>query len=80
VKIEANRVKHIREHQAELEVAQYDGLMYYVSNPTERENKKVNTIHIRPSSFIGSPRAMKQAYQDAMSISSKFGKPTFFLT
>jgi hypothetical protein len=80
VKIEANRVKYIREHQAELRVAQYDGLMDYVSNRAERENKTVGTIHILPSSFIGSPRAMKQSYQDAMSICSKFGKPTYFLT
>jgi hypothetical protein len=80
VKNEANRVKYIREHQAELRVAQYDGLLDYVSNRAERENRTVGTIHILPSSFIGTPRAMKQSYQDAMSICSKFGKPTFFLT
>ena len=80
VKIEANRVKYIREHQAELRVAQYNGLMDYVNNRAEIENCTVGSIYILPSSFIGSPRAMKQAYQDAMSICGKFGKPTFFLT
>jgi hypothetical protein len=81
LKIEANRVNYIREHQAELRVAQYDGLMDYVTNRAERENKTVGTIHILPSSFIGSPRAMKQSFQGAMSICSKYGnKPTFFLT
>ncbi|XP_046452737.1 uncharacterized protein LOC124200510 [Daphnia pulex] len=29
---------------------------------------------------IRSPRAMKQGYQDAMAICSRFGKPTYFLT
>ncbi|KZS02174.1 Uncharacterized protein APZ42_000890, partial [Daphnia magna] len=38
VKIEANRVKYIREHQAELHVAQYDGLLDYLHNRAEREN------------------------------------------
>ncbi|XP_057376187.1 uncharacterized protein LOC130697273 [Daphnia carinata] len=80
VKIEANRVKYIREHQAELHVAQYDGLLDYINNRAERENLTVGSFHVLPSSFIGSPRAMKQAYQDAMAICGKFGKPIFFLT
>ncbi|XP_045023162.1 uncharacterized protein LOC123467195 [Daphnia magna] len=80
VKIEANRVKYIREHQAELHVAQYDGLLDYLHNRAERENFTVGSYHVLPSSFIGSPRAMKQAYQDAMAICGKFGKPVFFLT
>ncbi|KZS04859.1 ATP-dependent Helicase-like protein [Daphnia magna] len=37
VKIEANRVKYIREHQAELHVAQYDGLLDYLHNRAERK-------------------------------------------
>ena len=38
VKIEENRVKYIREHQAELRVAKYNGLMNYVNNRAENEN------------------------------------------
>ncbi|KZR99990.1 ATP-dependent Helicase-like protein [Daphnia magna] len=76
-RIEANRVKYIREHQAELHVAQYDGLLDYLLNRAEREN--LTSYHVLPSSFIGNPRAMKQAYQDAMAICGKFGKPVFFL-
>nr|CAH0113273.1 unnamed protein product [Daphnia galeata] len=79
-KIEANRLKYIRENQAELHVAQYNGLMDYINNRAERQNTQVGTVYILPSSFIGSPRAMKQSYQDAMAICGKFGKPTFFLT
>ncbi|KZS10733.1 Uncharacterized protein APZ42_024749 [Daphnia magna] len=75
VKIEANRVKYIREHQVEFHVAQYNGLLDYTNNRAERKNMTVGSYHVLPSSFIGSPRAMKQAYQDAMVICGKFGKP-----
>jgi len=74
VKIEANRVKYIREHQAELHVAQYSGLIDYIANRAEMENVTVGSIHILPSSFVGSLRAMKQAYQDSMAICGKFGQ------
>jgi len=80
VKIEANRIKYIQEHQADLQVAQYNGLMDFVHNCTERENAAVGSVYVLPYSFIGSPRAMKQSYQDAMTICGKHGKPTFFLT
>ncbi|KZS19466.1 ATP-dependent DNA helicase PIF1 [Daphnia magna] len=80
VEMEANRVKYIREHQAELHVAQLDRLLDYINNRAERENLMFGSFHVLPSSFIESPRAMKQAYQDAMAICGKFGKPVFFLT
>jgi hypothetical protein len=72
VKIEANRINFIKKHQA--------GLMDYVNNRAERENATIGSVHILHSSLIGSPRSMKQAYQDAMAICGKQGKPTFFLT
>ena len=80
VKTKGNRLKYIREHQADLHVSQYNGLTDYLNNRAERENYTVGTICILPSSFIGSPRAMMQAYQDAMAICGKYGKPTYFLT
>jgi hypothetical protein len=66
--------------RADLQVPQYNGLMDNVHYRAERENAAVGSVYILPSSFIGSPRAMKQAYQDAMAICGKHGKPTFFLT
>ena len=80
VKTEGNRLKYIREHQADLHVAQYNRLADYLNNRAERENHTVGTICILPSSLKGSPRAMMQAYQDAMAICGKYGKPTYFLT
>jgi hypothetical protein len=54
--------------------------MDFLNNRAERENITVGMTYILPSSFIGSPRFIQQAYQDSMAICAKFGKPTFFLT
>ena len=58
----------------------WDATMPTHNNRAEREHLTVGQVIVLPSSFIGSPRAMKQAYQDAMTICGKFGKSTFFLT
>jgi hypothetical protein len=54
--------------------------MDFLNNRAERENITVGMTYILPSSFIGSPRFIQQAYQDSMAICAKFGKPTFFVT
>lgn len=69
-----------RKNPAELHVAQYSSIMDYINNRTEKQNVGVGSIYILPSSFIGSPRALKQSYQDTMAICDKFGKPTLFFT
>ncbi|KAI9560470.1 hypothetical protein GHT06_014493 [Daphnia sinensis] len=88
VKIEANRVKYLQTHQPDLHVVQYNGLMDYLNTRAERENMTVGTI-ILLTSFIGSPKAMKEGNQDkgprrkrqrAMAFCGQFGKLTFFLT
>jgi hypothetical protein len=48
VKIEANRVKYIREHQTDLHVAQYSGLLDYINNRAERENLTVGQVIVLP--------------------------------
>ena len=80
IKTEGNRLKYLQEHQADLHVAKYNGLMDFLNSRAERENLTVGMTYILPSSFIGSPRFMQQAYQDSMAICAKFGKPTFFVT
>jgi hypothetical protein len=47
---------------------------------TETEGLKAGKMFILPSSFSGSPRAMQQNYQDAMSIVRKNVKPDLFIT
>jgi hypothetical protein len=80
IKTEGNRLKYLQEHRADLHVAKYNGLMDFLNSRAERENLTVGMTYILPSSFIGSPRFMQQAYQDSMAICAKFGKPTFFVT
>src|SRR6266581_2467165 len=54
--------------------------MDHMNNISETQNVKVGKPVILPSSFIGSPRAMQQNYQDAMALVRKYGKPDYFIT
>ncbi len=80
VKMEGNRLNYIRTKQKQLRAELYQGLMDHVHSRAEDLNLTPGKIIILPSSYPGSPRAMQQNYQDAMSIVSKFGKPDVFLT
>ena len=65
VKIESNRLKYLREHQSDLHVARYQGLADYLNNRADMSEFTIGNVYILPSSFIGSPRAMKKAYQES---------------
>lgn len=80
VKTEANRLHYIETHQKELNAASYSGLNDFLYNKAQKAGAVVGEKVILPSFFVGSPRAMNQGYQDAMSICGKYGKPTYFTT
>lgn len=80
VKMEANRLKWIRDHQKELRAESYQGLMDFLHSKAAQEGLSVGKLVILPSTFIGSARNMQQNYQDAMAIVRKFGKPDLFIT
>ena len=80
VKMESNNLKYIKNHQQNLRVAHYKGLTDYVQRRSAQTGTQFGIPIILPSSFIGSPRAMHQNYQDAMAIVAKFGRPTYFIT
>jgi hypothetical protein len=80
VKIEGNRLNYIRMNQQNLRIENYRGLMDHVHNMTETEDLKAGKMFILASSFSGSPRAMQQNNQNAMSIVRKNGKPDLFIT
>ena len=65
VKIESNRLKYLREHQSDHHVARYQGLADYLNNRADMSEFTIGNVYILPSSFIGSPRAMKKAYQES---------------
>ena len=80
VKIEVNWLHFIENHQKELNFASYSGLNDFLYNKAEKAGAVVGEKVILPSSCVDSPRAMKQGYQDAMSICGKYGKPTYLTT
>ncbi|KAF2356072.1 Helitron helicase-like domain [Trinorchestia longiramus] len=78
VKVEGCRLNFIKNHQAQLRVALYSGLMDYLDR--QNDNQQPGVPVILPSTLTGSLRNMQQAYQDAMAIVCKFRKPDIFLT
>ena len=80
VKTESERLSYLRRNQSQLRVEHYQGLMDHINKQAIETERTLGRIVILPSSFQGSPRAMNQNYQDAMSIVAHFGKPDLFLT
>lgn len=80
VKTERNRLDYIEANQHTLRRDSYTGLTDYLRTVAEEENRDVGSIYILPSTFTGSERYMRQAYQDAMAIVRKYGKPCLFIT
>ncbi|OAD80295.1 hypothetical protein PHYBLDRAFT_137847 [Phycomyces blakesleeanus NRRL 1555(-)] len=79
VKVEHNRLHYINANQDRLRVDIYSGIQDAISlNDNDIANIRKKVILL--SSFIGSPRHMRQLYQDAMSIVHHFGKPDLFIT
>jgi hypothetical protein len=76
LQVEGNNLNFIRQNQKKLRVDYYKGLIDFVACGTSNTAKPV----ILPSTFQGSPRNMRERYQDAMAIVTKFGKPDLFIT
>ncbi|XP_057310488.1 uncharacterized protein LOC130648452 [Hydractinia symbiolongicarpus] len=79
-KVEGQRLDFIRRNQAQLRAESYQGLVDHLSIRADERQLNPGRIIILPSSFQGSPRAMRQNYMDAMAIVAKYGKPDLFLT
>jgi len=80
VRIEANTLNWIKFNQKKLRAESYLGLVDYVAGLCDQHLSKLGKLVILPSSFQGSPRAMHQNYQDAMSIVSCHSNPDLFIT
>jgi hypothetical protein len=74
--VERSRTNYLHHNQDKLKVKNYKGLVESLENENDLAGKKV----VLPSSFIGSPRAMSQLYQDAMAICRVHGPPLLFIT
>lgn len=80
IRVESGRLYFIQQQQSLFRVELYQGLMDHIQSEANLSGLAPGKIVILPSSFQGSPRAMQQNYQDAMTIVSQFGRPDLFLT
>ncbi|KIH45089.1 hypothetical protein ANCDUO_24875, partial [Ancylostoma duodenale] len=79
VKIEQNRLKYIRQNQAQLRADTYRGLQDFIMADLSDQGPPGRNI-VSPATYTGSPRDMIAKYQDAMSIVARYGKPDLFIT
>ncbi|XP_052901555.1 uncharacterized protein LOC128309213 [Anopheles moucheti] len=95
-KMEIQRLKYLREHQAQLRTEAYAGFMDLagaegtiadlqpnnmpVEVPQPSNLSRTGTRVILGPSFVGSNRYMQAQYQDAMAIVRALGKPDLFVT
>ncbi|XP_065671756.1 uncharacterized protein LOC136089633 [Hydra vulgaris] len=74
VKIEGQRLAFIRNNQNKLRSEQYDALREHVNNIANERNVRPGRVVILPSSYVESPRAIKENFEDAMAIIKKYGQ------
>jgi hypothetical protein len=78
--IEQNRLKWISENQPKLRAEKYSSLRQVVAEHPEANADDIGHRVVLPSSFSGSPRQMRELYQDAMAVVRYYGKPDLFIT
>jgi PIF1-like helicase/Helitron helicase-like domain at N-terminus len=80
VKAESSRLAYIRQHQADLRVDNYVGLLDAMRHRGVETNAPLGKMVILPSSFYGGERQMRKSYHDALAIMRHFGRPDLFIT
>lgn len=78
-KIEQDNLTWVYTNQTKLKAERYRGLLDALAE-NDTDLRTLGRRVVLPSTFIGSPRHMKQLYQDAISIVSRYGKPDLFIT
>ena len=76
IAIESERLDWVRQHQTQIRADLYKEVNDAIA---AKEVRNVGHV-VLPSSYTGSPRHMKQQYEDAMAIVRHFGKPDLFIT
>ena len=79
LKVESGRLNWQRNNQNTLRADLYRGLQDAVE-AGDNDMRTLGRRVVLSSSFIGGPRAMRQLYQDAMSVVTRHGKPDLFIT
>lgn len=81
VTVEQERVNFDAKNQNKLHASLYSGLLDAVH--AEDDNVELHNLGKRvilPSSYVGGPRYMQQAYQDAMALARRYWKVDLFIT
>ncbi|XP_065664462.1 uncharacterized protein LOC136086119 [Hydra vulgaris] len=74
------RLAFIRNDQNKLRSEQYDPLHEHVNNLGNDHNVRPGRVVVLPSTYVRSPRALKEIFEDAVAIIKKYGKPDLFIT
>ncbi|XP_071039999.1 uncharacterized protein [Parasteatoda tepidariorum] len=82
ITMEWNRLNYIKSHQNLFRRETLQGLIDHVqySSANTSDIVRLGRAVILPSSFVGSPRAMQQHFQDCMALSRDVGRPDLFVT
>jgi hypothetical protein len=80
LRMDHERLGYNRNFVNEKIVANYDAVNQYLLNKAEEIGAEIGKKIILPSTYIGSPRYMSEAYDDAMGMVRAFGKPDLFVT
>jgi hypothetical protein len=78
--VESIQMNYYRDHQNELRVESYKGLLEHHQTIALGNNTRVGNLCILPPSHVGGPRWMSQKYLNAISLVCEFGRPTYFIT
>ncbi|XP_065645364.1 uncharacterized protein LOC136075855 [Hydra vulgaris] len=70
----------IRNNQNKLKSEQYDVLHEHVNNLGNDHNVRPGRVVVLQSTYVGSPRALKENFEDAIAIINKYGRPDLFIT
>ncbi|XP_065642497.1 uncharacterized protein LOC136074124 [Hydra vulgaris] len=74
------RLSFIRNNQNKLRSEQYDVLHEHVNKLRNYHNVRSGRVVVLPSTYVGSPRALKENFEDAMVIIKICGKAVLFKT
>ncbi|XP_065673938.1 uncharacterized protein LOC136073125 isoform X2 [Hydra vulgaris] len=70
----------VRNHVTLSQNKQYDALHEHVIYRANDLKVRPGRVVILPSSYVGSPRALKENFEDAMAVLKKYCKPDLFIT
>ena len=80
LRIDWSRQEYNRKQVNEFISTSYGALNEYLKCRAEELGAELGRKIILPSSYLGSPRYMSEAYDDAMAMVREFGKPDLFIT